>query len=108
MINTYFSRVSESEFWQVNKRRSILVSKDSLCKELNISETNNLSSSDCILWLKNQLGIHSSEVMIKKPDLTPSRRGFAPGHYNWVEFRFSPEAYSVILMSGIFDELIVR
>ena len=108
MINTYFSRVSESKFWQANKNRSIKVSRESLSRELDISDTNNLSINDCVFWLNSQLGINSFEVMIKKPGLTPSRRGFAPGHYNVVEFRFTPEAYSIVLISGLFDKLTIR
>ena len=107
MINTYFSRVSESEFWQANKNRSIRVYQDTLSKELGISDTNNLSTKYCIKWLNNHLGIQSFEVMIKKPGLTPSRRGFAPVYYNVVEFRFSSEAYSIVLISGIFDKLTI-
>ena len=65
MINTYFSRVSESKFWQANKNRSIKVSRESLSRELNISDTNNLSINDCVFWLNSKLGINSFEVMIK-------------------------------------------
>jgi hypothetical protein len=108
MINTYFSRVSESEFWQANKNRSIKVSGEALSRELDISDKNNLSIDNCISWLNFKLGINSFEVIIKKPGLTPSRRGFAPGHYNVVEFRFTPDAYSIVLLSGLFDELTIR
>lgn len=104
MTQSYFSNISESEFWQKNKSRSIKISKSNLAYLMGKSTSYGLKIQDCIEWLYHQLGIEATEFMIEKPSYGRSRPGFSPGHYNDVEFRFTPEAYTVVLISGLFDE----
>jgi len=104
VTQSYFSKTSEKEFWEKNKSRCIKISKFNLAFVMGKSSSYGVTIHNCTQWLYDQVGIEATEFMIEKPSYGRARPGFSPGHYNDVEFRFTPEAYSVVLISGVFDD----
>ena len=97
-----FSSITEKEFWRINKKHSITVSRSKLCRLMGIWMSS-VSTNQCREWMY-QLGVRPDEFMVKKSsyDKFPTRHSMGFG--DDLEFRFTEEAYSFALLSGLFDE----
>lgn len=98
-----FSSITEKEFWRINKKNSIVVNRSKLLRIMGLSITRDLTTNQCREWLY-QLGVRPDEFMVKKSsyDKFPTRHSMGFG--DDLEFRFTEEAYSFALLSGLFDE----
>ena len=98
-----FSSYTEKEFWRSNKTNSLLISRSALLLAMGMSVNHELTTQKCREWL-HDLGVKPNEFMVKKKgyDTVPARSAWRYGDF--IEFRFTPEAYAFAKLSGLFDE----
>jgi hypothetical protein len=98
-----FSSITEKEFWRTNKKNSIVVNRSKLLRIMGLSITKDLTTNQCMEWMY-QLGVRPDEFMVKKSSYGKFPTRHSMGFGEDLEFIFTDEAYSFVLLGGLFDK----
>ncbi len=101
--DTTFSTITEKEFWRINKKNSIVVNRSKTLRIMGLTINKELTTNQCRAWMY-QLGVRPDEFMVKTSSYGKFPTRHSMGFGEDLEFRFTDEAYSFVLLGGLFDE----